>query len=210
MDTSPSLQGGHVRWTGAPQAFVKFFGESTNRCSQKILILEEVKRSGCHWACTYPKGKRPRQVKDGDVMFMGRMVKEPDDILIYGRAIALSHQEGRDDATPDDIAEREWKEKWPHYIRVHHPEFLAGTLSKGISMNRLMKELEEDAFVSTQEHAAAGEGNMDPRRAYSQQAAVRLSREGLEWLNLHLQEALEDRGRFGTAEFDQLDWQTLP
>ena len=82
----------------ARQAFVKFFGVSSNRASRSRSVLEEVQRSGCHWACTYPKGKRPRQVQDGALMFMGRLVKEPNDILIYGRAVGMSHQPGRSPA----------------------------------------------------------------------------------------------------------------
>jgi len=199
-----------IRWAEAPQAFVKFFGESTNRADRDGPVLDEVDRSGCHWACTYPKGKRPRQVKDGAVMFMGRMMREPDDILIYGRAVAIRHQEERDDATAEDIARREWKVKWPHYVRVHHAEFLAGTLENGISLNKLMEELGHDAFAATQENAASGHGNTDPKRAYRQQAAVRLSSEGLDWLNARIEEAFGRHGRFGPDEFAQLDWPEVP
>ncbi len=99
----------------ASQAFVKFFGTSATRSLRTTLIFDEVKRSGSHWACTYPLGKRPRQIADGDVLFMGRLVKEPDDIIIYGRAIGIRHQEGRDDATSDDILYRPFKKKYSHY-----------------------------------------------------------------------------------------------
>ena len=40
-------------------------------------------------------------------MFMARMVHSPNDYLIYGRAIGITHQPGRDDATPEDIEKRE-------------------------------------------------------------------------------------------------------
>lgn len=39
----------------APQAFIKFFGQGNERLSITTPVLEEVKRSGCHWACTYPR-----------------------------------------------------------------------------------------------------------------------------------------------------------
>ena len=45
-----------------------------------------------------------------------------------GRAVGMKHQPGRDDATFADIECRPWKEKWPRYIRVHHAEFVAGTI----------------------------------------------------------------------------------
>jgi hypothetical protein len=39
------------------QSFVKFFGRGSNRASRSMRILEEVRRSGPHWAGTYPEGR---------------------------------------------------------------------------------------------------------------------------------------------------------
>jgi len=58
------------------------------------------------------------------MMFMGRLVEHPKDILVYGRAIATHHDPRRDDASAKDIQKRDWKKRWPHYIRVHNPEFV--------------------------------------------------------------------------------------
>jgi len=188
------------------QAFVKFFGVSDNRVDRSQSVLEEVRRSGCHWACTYPKGKRPRQVQDGALMFMGRLVKEPNDILVFGRAVGIHHEPGRDDATDADLALRTWKEKWPHYVRVHHAEFIAGNLANGISVNALMNSLKSDAFVSTHRNAAKGEGNTDPRRAYRQQPAVELTPQGTAWLNERLEFAYAHFGKVAPDSMEQLDW----
>src|SRR5205823_6780685 len=51
------------------QSFVKFFGEGNRRLPWTFEVFEEVDRAGCHWACTYPRGKRPRQVCGGDTLF---------------------------------------------------------------------------------------------------------------------------------------------
>ncbi len=190
----------------ATQAFVKFFGESHKRAAHTTDVLEEVKRSGCHRACTYPKGKRPRRVKDGAIMFMGRMVKDPNDIMIYGRATGMRHVPGRDDATAEDISLRAWKVDWPHYVRVHHAEFIGGTLANGVSLNALMNVLKSDAFVSTQRHAVKGEGNTDPRRAYLQQASVELTPKASAWLNERLQQAYLQYGKLTPDVLAQLDW----
>jgi PLD-like domain len=179
----------------ARQAFVKFFGESHNRASRSMAVLEEVSRSGSHLACTYPKGKRPRQVEDGALMFMGRMVKEPSDILIYGQAVGMRHVPGRDDASTADIALRPWKERWPHYVRVHHAEFVAGDLANGISLNELMNALQSNAFLATQRNVTKGKGNTDPRRAYMQKAAVELSPQARIWLSERLQCAFNLHGK---------------
>jgi hypothetical protein len=192
------------------QAHVKFFGEGHNRADRGLCIWDEIDRSGSHWACTYPKGKRPRQVEDGDVMFMARMVRKPNDYLVFGRAIGMKHQPGRDDATNDDIARREWKSRWPHYVRVHHAEFIAGTLANGVSLNRLMDALGSDAFAGTQDHAAAGDGNTNPKSSLRQQAAVKLSDQAYAWLQREFDAALTRHGRLPDADLDRLDWPKLP
>ena len=141
---------------------------------------------------------------------MGRMVKDPSDILIYGRAIGMRYEQGRDDATAEDIALRPWKVDWPHYVRVHHAEFLAGTLANGISLNDLMNALKSDAFMPTQRNAAKGDGNTDPRKAYMQQAAVEMTPQANTWLNERLQEAYRQQGKLSPATLGQLDWPSLP
>jgi HKD family nuclease len=194
----------------ARQAFVKFLGEGNNRVSLSFSTIEEIKRAGCHWAVAYPASKRPSGVKDDAVIFIARLTQDPNDIRIFGRAIGMKHEPGRDDATPEDIALRSWKAKWPRYIRVHHADFVAGTMANGISLNDLMATLGTDSFVPTQRNAARGEGNTDPRRAYRQQAAVELSREGLFLLNEQLQSAFDAHGKVPQDTLDDFDWPVLP
>jgi hypothetical protein len=194
----------------APQSFVKFFGESKNRAPMDMAVFDEVRRSGSHWACTYPAKKRPRQVKDGAVLFMGRLVESPNDIIIYGRAIGLRHVEGRDEASADEIKLRTWKETWPIYVRVHHAEFVSGTLANGVRLSELMDCLKSDSFQPTQKNARKGGGNTDPRRAYSQQAAVQLTDEAFEWLNHRLEIAFAKSGKLTPAELETLDWPSKP
>ncbi|MCB9838235.1 MAG: phospholipase D family protein [Phycisphaeraceae bacterium] len=198
-DLPPTIDGAH-------QAFVKLYGESHRRADYSDAILEEVESSGCHWACTYPKGKRPRQVGDGDVIYMGRMVQNPNDIVVYGRAVAMQHRPERDDASQADITRRPWKSKWPHYIRVHHAEFIAGTLENGISLYELMDEFGSDAFASTQRNAQRGHGNTSPRRAYLQQAAVKLSQKGMASLLRKFEVATAHFGTLTPGDLRMLDW----
>ena len=135
IDDPPRLETPQL-FADPPQAFVKFLGDSTNRAPACFLTLDEIDRAGCHWALSYPLNKRPRRVEDGAVMFIARLTDEPD-IRVFGRAIGMKHQEGRDDATPADIERRPGIERWPHYIRVHHAEFVAGTMVNGVSLNEL-------------------------------------------------------------------------
>ena len=191
-----------------PQAFVKFLGEGSNRVPTSFETTEEVRRAGCHWALAYPEGKRPRAAKDGAVMFIARLTDEPD-IRIFGRAVAMRHEPGRDDATPADIERREWVSRWPHYIRVHHAQFLSGPMKNGVSLNELMATLDSRSFASTRRNAARGSGNTDPRRAYMQQAAVQLSDEAFHWLSAHLEAAFDRHGTIPLANLEELDWPVM-
>jgi len=197
-------------WFAEPRrGFVKFFGEATNRAPRDYPVLEELRRGGAHWACTYPVGKRPRAPRDGDVMFMGRLVHSPDDTMIYGRAVAVRYEEGRDDASAEDLELRPWKKDWPHYIRVHHGEFLDAPVGEGVSLREMMDELGAHAFGPTEENLENESGNIDPRMSIRQAAAIRLSPVGLSWLNEQLELAFEERGKLQPAQLASLDWPIL-
>lgn len=196
--------------TGLPRASVKFFGEGHRRSPLSMPIIEAIERAGCHWALTYPASKRPTGVEDGALLFISRLTGDPADIRVFGRAVGLRHVPGRDDATPADIALRSWKASWPHYIRVHQAEFVAGSLGNGVSLNELMDALGLDSFASTQRNAAKGQGNVDPRRAYRQQPAVGLSPQGLAWLSDRLETAFATHGKIPAADLATLDWPEPP
>jgi hypothetical protein len=184
------------------QAFVKFFGQATDRSSHDRQVLDTVRTSGSHRICTYPRGRRPRAVWDGDLMFMGRLVSGPNDIAVYGRGIARAYEEGRDDASAEDIALRPWLARWPHFIRVHDVEFVAGTLANGASLSELMDELGPYAFGPTAENADRGIGNVDPRKSIRQAAAIRLSEAGASWLNEELESAFREFGKLPDSSLD--------
>lgn len=178
----------------ASQAFVKFLGESDNRVPLSCPTAEEIERAGCHCVLAYPASKRPRRVKDDALMYIARLTEQPNDIRIFGRAIGMGYADGRDDASAADIATRDWRRKWSHYIRVHQAEFVAGTMANGVSLNELMDELRADAFAATQRNAAKKKGNTNPRRAYLQAADVELSEQGQAWLRDRLQAAFDEHG----------------
>ena len=185
-------------------------GTSDNREPPSFDTLAEIKRAGCHWALAYPAAQRPRAVNDGDVMFIARLTRDPNDMRIFGRAIGMAHVPGRDDATQPDQQLRPWKAQWSRYIRVHHAEFLAGPLANGVSLNDLMDALGAEAFESTKQHAADGKGNTNPRMALMRKAAVQLSGTAMGWLNGRLQQAFDIHGRVRQDALDRLDWPVLP
>ena len=169
-------------------------------------MTEVVRTSGSHRHCTYPRGRRPRAVRDGDVIFMGHLVEGPSDIVVYGRAVARAYEEGRDDASGEDLALRPWLERWPHFVRVHDAQFVDGRLADGVSLGELMDELGAYAFGPTAENADRGVGNVDPRQSIRQAAAIRLSEAGASWLSEELENAFRACGRLRAEEIPGLDW----
>ena len=180
----------------ASQAFVKFFGGSRqkDRLALSCHVIDAVKAGEYHRVLGYPTSKRrPRQVRDGDIMFISQMTKEPNDHRIFGWATVMSHRDGVDEATKEEIALRPWRKKYGVYVRVAPEgvgaEFLDGRMEDGVSLNELMDTLRHDSFASTQRNAAAGEGNIYPRRSISQKPHILLSEEGFGWLTERLQKA---------------------
>src|SRR3954452_16652854 len=190
----------------SPIGFVKFFGQASSRSPRDRPVFDAVRSSGSHRICTYPRGRRPRAVRDGDVMFMGHLVSGPNDIKVYGRAVSMAYEEGRDDASGEEIARRPWLERWPHFIRVRGLEFVDGTLEDGVSLSDLMDEMGAYAFGPTAENADRGVGNVDPRQSIRQAAAIRLSEAGLSWLEGELELAFRRSGRLKAEEMPGLDW----
>mgnify|MGYP001619110148 FL=1 len=187
------------------QYFIKFFGEGHNRANVNMAIYEEVKRSGCHWACSYPTKKTPRSVEDGAIIFMGRLVSNPKDIMIYGFAIGNKYKERRDDASAYDIKIRPWKKKWSRYIRVHNAQFINGVLKDGISMYELMSKFDYNSFLPTLQNKINGNGNVNPRKAYSQQAAVELTTEAANWLLSEIEYKLKYYGKISDSVLSKVD-----
>lgn len=191
-----------VERAGADGSFIKFFGTTTNRFFETDTIESELVRSGCHWACGY--SKRPRNVNHGSVVFLARLMK--NDTTIFGRAIAFPYHDGVDDATPEDIAKRQWKDTWPYHVRVLHPEFVAGTFSNGVSLFQLMDDLGADSFLTTQVHAKSGRGNTDPRAALRRQPSVSLSKQAYSLLTERLEQTFAVHGKLDLAKLPNLDW----
>lgn len=185
------------------QVFVKFFGSGAERAPLSDSIEEHVTRGGCHWAYTY--GKRPRNVRDGAIMFMARVTRGPNDIRVFGQAIGRRHRDRVDDASPAEIEKRKWKARWPYYVRVHDPRIIEGRLSDGISLNELMERFGSNSFMSTRRNAERGSGNTNPRRSLSQQPQIELTAAAAAWLAEQMDQAYR---RLGTIDLSkpQYDW----
>lgn len=168
---------------GGKRYFVKFFGKGNERMSLNNTVKGEIDSSHSHFAMTFPNRKdnrRPRRFRDGDIVFIARMV-EGQDYAIYGRAISCAHQDKRDIASAEDIAQRSWKRDYPIYIRVHSGEFLETTLQNCPGLSELMLNFKEYSFKSTKERLSKGI-HIKPRDSLRQKAYIELSEESAQWL----------------------------
>jgi hypothetical protein len=173
--------------------FVKFFGSGSERSLGSRSIEEDVVEGKRYERCTY--GRPPRRVQDGDVIFMARVMRAPNDYRIFGQALALAHRPGIDVIEPLEIHQTPRLANWPHYIRVYEPRFLDGTLGDGVSLNALMQHFDWRSFASTFRNRRRGKGNTNPRRSLSQQPQVELTPQSAAWLQRQLDEAFARKGR---------------
>ncbi|MCG9971163.1 phospholipase D family protein [Christiangramia crocea] len=175
--------------------FIKFFGKADNRVELDFPVKEEIDRALCHYACGFPINKKPRQVKDGDIIYMARMTENPNDYAIFGKATALKFKEGRDIASDIEKHEREWKKKWPVYLRVENPIFLNGTMSDGILLSDLMEKFEYDSFPSTRKRYDNGERDIEVKRSLMRKAYTRITHNSANWLDQQFEDALQITGK---------------
>jgi hypothetical protein len=137
-------------------------------------------------------------------MFIGRLVPR-NDTLIFGRAIGTKHKPGRDDATPDEIAARGWKARWPHYIRVRDGKFIAGTLENGVSLNLMLSKLGPKAFDITSNAPITASTYRNPRLALMRRAGIKLSPEGAAWLAGELDKKFLAHGCLTEEQLSSID-----
>jgi len=174
--------------------FIKFFGNSENRVGLQFRSKDEIESAHCHYAVCFPNGKgRPRRYKNGDVVYMARMLHESN-MAIFGKGIAIEHSDIRDIASSEEIKLRKWKNRWGIYIRVENTQFIDGIMADCPLTSQLVLDLGFESYQSTYLHHNWGVGNTDPLKAVRQQADVQLSSIGANWVESKFQEALITSG----------------
>jgi len=184
--------------------YVKFFGTRHDRAPLKMSVREEVERALCHYACGFSINKRPRQINDGDVIYLARMTENPNNYAIFGKAIAMKYVEGRDKATASEIIERPWKKDWPIYLRIYDPIFIDGEMSDCVFLYDLIKSLDYMSFPSTESRYQSGERDINPYTSLAQRAYIRLTSQAVEWLEPKFQASLNRKGAISSEFIDAL------
>lgn len=170
--------------------FIKFFGSADNRVSSQFSIRQQVEVSLCHYACCFSVAKRPNRFKAGDIVYMARMTKEPNDFAIFGKGVSIEYDRARDIASQIEIDVRPWKKNFPIYLRVKDSEFIDANLEDGVSMNSLIKALEYESFEITKKRYEEGERDINPRLSLSQQAYVKITNKAAQWVEKRFQQAI--------------------
>jgi len=204
ISTLPDLGASSINFDKNRTYYIKFLGGTNNRVELDFPTTEEVREALCHYACCFPLKKAPRQVNDGDVIFIARMTENPSDFAIFGRAVALKHTKGRDTASMQEINERPWKKDWPIYLRVKDPVFINGTMADGILLSDLLNKFNHSSFQSTSHNFDIGHGNVNPRRSLMQKAYVKLAHASAEWLAQKFDKAIKNIGQIDDAFIQNL------
>ncbi|WP_298519873.1 phospholipase D family protein [uncultured Kordia sp.] len=182
---------------GGRRYFIKFFGKADNRLGLERKVLNELYGGCSHFALSFSKNKRdarPRRYREGDIVFMARMTKDPDDYAIYGRAITYAHNDKRDVANTEDIKHIPWLKDWSILVRVKEPMFINSTFEECPKLNDLVRELKYLSFESTEQNFKKGSGNINPKSSLMQKGDVMLSSTGAQWLELTFKKAIEKTG----------------
>lgn len=195
VNTLPDYGASLSKFDKTKNYYVKFFGTSRSRVNLDFLVKEEINRALCHYACCFPQKKRPRQINDGDIVFMARMTENPNDYAIFGKAIAMRHIESRDYASEEEIEERTWKKDWPIYLRVINPTFIDGTMTDCIFLSSLISKFDYDSFPSTRARFDNGEKNIMPTKSLMRKAYVKLTHNSAEWLEQEFDERIKNIGQ---------------
>jgi len=198
-----------IQGTKSRQCFVKFFGKSEHREDLNFTSKEEIQRSHCHWALTFSgrrgryRNGRPRKYKTGDIVYMARML-EGREYAIFGKGIAIQHNDKRDNASPEDIAHINWKADWPVYIRVQETQFIDGKMKDCPKLSELINSLHYDSFPTTKKMYHDGKENINPWDSLRQQADIQLTDIAAEWLENRFQEALKLNGSISNTFLSNL------
>lgn len=184
--------------------FIKFFGRSDSRADTNFSTRDMVAGSHCHFAVTFSGRKgRPRKYNNGDIIYLANMLPNRE-YAIFGKAIAIKHDDLRDVASKEDINQVEWKKHYGIYIRIKDPIFIDATMGDCPMMSTLINELKYEAFFRTNMRYLDGGKKTNPWDSLRQQADVQLSELGAQWLDNKFSMSIGNFGRISNTFLEKL------
>lgn len=183
---------------GKRRYFIKFFGKDDARFSLEDNVLNTLDDGCSHFALSFSRHKRdarPRRYRNGDIVFMAYITKEPNDYVIFGKAETFSHNDIRDVASSEDIENISWLKDWPILVRVINPKYIDSSLSKCPKLSDLMSELSYDSFASTKKKYDNDVRNIKPKNTLMQKGDVILSDSGAQWMERAFERVIKKEGK---------------
>ncbi len=185
------------------RAYLKFFGTDDKRFFRQQTIRSEIIRSRCHCVAGFSPRRMPVQFAPGDILFLGRMVKAPDDYVVFGRAVVLDQfRLPRDQATAKDIIDVPFRKDWPYYLRINSTRFIEGNLENGVTIAELIDTLGYESFARSKVRYAQGDRGFSIRTLFSHQSHMELTGASLKWLETRFSEQID---KYGNVEKGFLD-----
>lgn len=179
--------------------FLKFFGTDSERVDLTYSIKREIARAESHKVAGFSRSKPPGVFKTGDIIFMGRMVRDNKlnpqrDYVIFGKGIVASEFSlPRDEATVDDIARINFRRKWPYYLQLTNTSFINGSLVNGIFLETIIGQFEHETFERTKQWKKEGRLN-SIRQAFANQSFIEFSELASKWVEQEFCENIDSYG----------------
>lgn len=177
------------------RAYVKFIGSANNRVPGRTLVRQIIRDTLCDRAVGFSPNRAPTAFRDGDIVYIARMTDNPNDLIIFGRGIAIEYDAKLHRATKDEIKKGIWNAGWPCLLHLRDTEFVDASLDDCISLRGVMGELGYLTLSSTERNFAWNQNypeehprNVDPHLAVPRQAGLYLASVG----HQHVERALVD------------------
>lgn len=170
--------------------FIKYIGATDGRKKLSAKIAKDIKDSECNKKIFY--SYHPGQISDGDIVYFGRMTKNPNDYAIMGKGIGLRHNRTKDIVSKDETKIKKWKNKYRYFNKIHSAEFINGTLNDCVLLTKdIISKFNYRTLVTTLERWNKGERNIVVSRSLMQKQFVEITPQVAKWLDKQLDKEMQ-------------------
>lgn len=129
--------------------WLKFSGTGDNLRNPDEIVKETKLFDG---TTTEHFSRKPVGIKDGDNIYLTPLSWDATSRtpIVVGKAKARGFIEDNE-VTEEDVKRPgyEWMQRWPYYIEIHDTQMIRDSIKNGVSLNKLLPELQSDFYVST-------------------------------------------------------------
>lgn len=130
--------------------WLKFAGTGVDLMNPEERFRESRLNDG---TLTEHSGRKMTGIQNGDIIYLTPLSWDSTSQtpIVIGKAETKGYMEGNV-VTEADINREgyQWMERWSHYIEIFNVQKISGNIKEGVSLNKLLPELQSDLYVSTQ------------------------------------------------------------